>query len=218
LRQICPPQSKIRNPQLSDYPINQEFSYFSLLFRNKKMLSFLTYIIVGLLGLMMGTVYKRSFSNVEMLRISPHKIARIYGIIVFLSALICAYLSYKAISSFTAQDADAEGKAQFFQDYQSMLVYFLNLGFILMIIFSNLHSFAAKKISWLLYLLTFGIYASFAVIDNFFLQDTFFHFKKMNQLWAGEFSFANFLGYFNLIASAGLTVFNAYMTYWGLKK
>lgn len=182
------------------------------------MLSFLTYIITGLIGLMMGTVYKRSFSNVEMLRISPHKIARIYGIIVFLSILICGYLSYRAVAAFTAQDADAEGKAIFFQDYQSMLVYFLNLGFILMIIFSNLHSFAAKKISWLLYLLTFGIYASFAVIDNFFLQDTFFHFKKMNQLWQGEFSFANIVGYFNLIASAALTVFNGYMTYWGLKK
>jgi hypothetical protein len=158
---------------------------------------------------MMGTVYKRSFSNIEMLRISPHKVARIYSIIVLLSAIICGYLSFKAIAAFTAQDAMPD---------QSMLVYFLNLGFILMMIFSNLHSFASKKISWYFYLQTFGIYAAFAVIDNFFLQDTFFHFKKMNQLWQGEFSFANILGYFSLIISAGLTVFNAYMTYWGLKK
>jgi len=182
------------------------------------MLSILTYIIVGLLGLMMGTVYKRSFSNVEMLRISPHKVGRIYGIIVLVSVIVCGYLSYRAISSFTAEDAMPEDKAHFFQDNQSMLIYFLNLGFILMIIFSNLHSFTSKKISWPFYIMTFGIYASFAIIDNFFLQDTFFHFKKMNQLWQGEFSFANIVGYFNLIFSAGLTVFNAYMTYGGLKK
>lgn len=182
------------------------------------MLSFLTYIIVGLIGLMMGTVYKRSFSNIEMLRISPYKIARLYSIIVLFIAVICGYLSYRAVAAFTAQDAMPDDKAQIFQDYQSMLVYFLNLGFILMIIFSNLHSFAAKKISWQFYLQTFGLYAAFAVIDNFFLQDTFFHFKKMNQLWQGEFSFANILGYFSLIVSAALTVFNAYMTYWGLKK
>jgi hypothetical protein len=56
------------------------------------------------------------------------------------------------------------------------------------------------------------------VIDNFFLQDTFFHFKKMHQLWQGEFSFANILGYFSLGVSASLTIFNAYMTYWGLQK
>ena|GEM_PF-2391075 len=182
------------------------------------MLSFLTYIIVGLLGLMMGTVYKRSFSNIEMLRISPYKVARIYSVIVLVSALICGYLSYKAITAFTAQDAMPEDKAHFFQDYQSMLIYFLNLGFILMIIFSNLHSFVSKKISWHFYLQTFGLYAAFAVIDNFFLQDTFFHFKKMNQLWQGEFSFANLVGYISLIISLALTVFNAYMTYWGLKK
>ncbi len=167
---------------------------------------------------MMGTVYKRSFSNVEMLRISPHKLGRVYAVIVALSAIVCAYLSYRAVAAFTTQDAMPEDKALFFQDNQSMLVYFLNLGFILMLVFSNLHSFAAKKISWIFYLLTFGIYAAFAVIDNFFLQDTFFHFKKMNQLWQGEFSFANIMGYFNLIASAGLTAFNAYMVYWGLKK
>ena len=168
---------------------------------------------------MMGTVYKRSFSNVEMLRISPYKIARLYSIIVLLSALVCGYLSYRAITSVSPQNAmPADLKANIFQDYQSMLVYFLNLGFILMIIFSNLHSFASKKISWVLYLQTFGIYAAFAVIDNFFLQDSFFHFKKMNQLWQGEFSFANILGYFSLVISAALTVFNAYMTYWGLKK
>jgi hypothetical protein len=91
------------------------------------LLSFLTYIIVGLIGLMMGTVYKRSFSNVEMLRLSPHKVARTYGMIVLVSAIICGYLSYKAIAAFTAQDAMPEDKAHFFQDYQSMLVYFLNL-------------------------------------------------------------------------------------------
>ena len=182
------------------------------------MLSFLTYIIVGLIGLMMGTIYKRSFSNLEVLKLSPAKLVRTYSFIVFFAAVICGYLSYRAIATFTTTDAMPEDKAQFFQDYQSMLIYFLNLGFIAMIVFSNLHSFAAKKISWFLYLQTFGIYAAFAIIDNFFLQDTFFHFKKMNQLWQGEFSFANIVGYLSLFISAGLTVFNAYMTYWGLKK
>jgi hypothetical protein len=174
---------------------------------------------VGLLGLMMGTVYKRSFSNIAMLsNINPFKVARIYGVIVLLSAIVCAYLSYKAIATFTAKDILPEDKAHFFEDYQSMLIYFLNLGFILMIIFSNLHSFVSKKISWQFYLQTFGIYAAFAIIDNFFLEDTFFHFKKMNQLWQGEFSFASITGYLSLLISLALTVFNAYMTYWGLKK
>ncbi|MCW3127049.1 MAG: hypothetical protein JWO03_2707 [Bacteroidetes bacterium] len=112
----------------------------------------------------------------------------------------------------------AEDKAHIFEDYQNMLIYFLNLGFILMIILANVHSMASKKISWRFYFFTFGVYASFAVIDNFFLEDTFFHFKKMNQLWQGEFSFASLLGYFSLFISGLLVAFNAYMTSWGLKK
>jgi hypothetical protein len=130
---------------------------------------------------------------------------------------VCGYLSFRSVYSFSDTGL-AEDKAHLFEDNQAMLVYFLNLGFIILMVLSNLHSFVSKKISWVLYLLTFGIYAAFAIIDNFFLQDTFFHFKKMNQLWKGEFLFANIWGFVSLFFSAALTVFNAYMTYWGLKK
>lgn len=181
------------------------------------MLSFLTYIIVGLIGLMMGTVYKRSFSNLEILRFRPSRIARVYAITTVIGVSICLFLSYKCIHAFSERGM-AEDKAHIFEDYQSMLIYFLNLGFILMIIFSNLHSMASKKVTWVLYLLTFGVYAAFAVIDDFFLEDTFFHFKKMHQLWQGEFSLASISGILSLTFSAALTAFNAYMTSWGLKK
>jgi hypothetical protein len=181
------------------------------------LLSFFTYIVVGLIGLMMGTVYKRSFSNLEILRVNPYKIARLYTVLTVIGVSFCLYLSYKSIHAFS-EIGMAEDKAHIFEDYQNMLVYFLNLGFILMIVLANLHSMASKKITWALYFFTFGVYASFAVIDNFFLEDTFFHFKKMNQLWQGEFSFASLLGYSSLFISALLVAFNAYMTSWGLKK
>ena len=181
------------------------------------MLSFFTYIIVGLIGLMMGTIYKGSFSNLEILRFRPSRVGRIYAVFTAILVGICIFLSYKSIHAFSEM-GQAEDKKHVFEDYQSTLVYFLNLGFILMVILSNLHSMAAKKITWALYLFTFGIYASFAVIDNFFLEDAFFHFKKSHQLWQGEFSFANFWGYISLLISAALTAFNAYMTHWGLKK
>jgi hypothetical protein len=166
---------------------------------------------------MMGTVYKRTFTNLEVLRFNPARIARIYYIITALAVGVCLFLSYKAIHAFS-EIGMAEDKAHIFEDYQNMLVYFLNLSFIVMMVLANVHSMASKKISYLLYFFTFGSYAAFAIIDNFFLQDTFFHFKKMNQLWQGEFSFANFWGFISLFISAGLTAFNAYMTYWGLKK
>ena len=166
---------------------------------------------------MMGTVYKRSFTNMEILRFNPARISRIFTVLAIVGIGICLLLSYKSIHAFSEIGMD-EDKKHIFEDYQSMLIYFLNLDFILMIILANVHSMASKKISWLFYLFTFGTYASFAVIDNFFLEDAFFHFKKSHQLWKGEFSFANLWGYISLFISASLTAFNAYMTWWGLKK
>ena len=161
------------------------------------MLSFFTYIIVALIGIMMGTIYKRSFTNIELLRLNPKKISRIFIGMVVIGEVVCGFLSYKSILAFNEAGL-AEDRMHFFEDYQSMLIYFLNLGFINLIIFSNLHSFVAKKISWAFYVTTFIVYASFAVIDNFFLADAFFQFKKLNLLWRGEFSFANVAGYFSL--------------------
>jgi phosphate starvation-inducible membrane PsiE len=166
---------------------------------------------------MMGTIYKRSFTNVQMLNIAPARFARLFLICASIGIVICSFLSYKAIKSFH-EVGMAEDMAHAFEDYESMLVYFLNLGFIVLMVISNLHSQVSKKISWYFYLLTFLIYATFAVLDNFFLEDAFFHFKKINLLWKGEFSLAEVGGYISLFIAAGLCVFNALMTRWGLKK
>ncbi|MFN8310871.1 MAG: hypothetical protein U0T73_12995 [Chitinophagales bacterium] len=181
------------------------------------MLSFFTYIVVALIGVMMGTIYKRSFTNIALLQFNPATIQRIFLTMAVIGVLICGFLSYKAVLAFNEKTL-AEDKMNIYNDYESMLIYFLNLGFIVLIFVANLHSFSSKKIQYASYLITFGIYAAFAVIDNFFLEDVFFQFKKFNQLWRGEFSFANIAGYFSLFLSAVLTAFNAYMVQWGLKK
>jgi len=165
----------------------------------------------------MGTIYKQSFSNVQMLNIAPAKFSRLFVILVGIGIVICSFLSFKAIKSFH-EAGMAEDMAHSYEDYESMLIYFLNLGFIVLTIVSNLHSQASKNISWHFYLTTFLIYAGFAVLDNFYLEDAFFHFKKMNQLWKGEFSMASLSGYISLFIAAVLCVFNALMTRWGLKK
>jgi hypothetical protein len=166
---------------------------------------------------MMGTVYKRSISDLAILRISPDKVARWYYILMTIGIVLCGYLCYRSVQSF-AEVGMAEDKVHFFEDNRSMLVYFLNVGFIILIVISNLHSLTSKRISWLYYILTFSVYAVYAVIDSFFLQDTYFHFKQINQLWHGGFKLEYYWGYLSLFFCAALTAFNAYMTSWGLKK
>jgi hypothetical protein len=78
--------------------------------------------------------------------------------------------------------------------------------------------YVVKESALLLVCCIFAIYALFAIVDNFFLEDVFFQFKKLNQLWQGDFNFASIKGYLSLIFCAGLCAFNAVMTGWGLKK
>ncbi|MFN8276118.1 MAG: hypothetical protein U0T84_01420 [Chitinophagales bacterium] len=173
--------------------------------------------MVGLIGLMMGTVYKRSVSNIEFFRFEPARVNRLFYVMVAIGVILCSYISYRAILAFNEKTL-AEDKMIIYNDFESMLIYFLNLGFIVLMALANIHSFVSKKIQWLSYAVTFSVYALFAIVDNFFLEDVFFQFKKLNQLWSGEFSFASIAGYFSLLLSAALTAFNAYMVSWGLKK
>lgn len=166
---------------------------------------------------MMGTVYKRSVSNIIFLQFNPAKIIRFYWMSAGVGLVICAFLSFMAIRAFQSA-GEAEDKMLLFQDYESTLIYFLNLGLIVLIVLSNLCSMASKKVLYYLYTVSFAIYALFAIVDNFFLEDAFFQFKKLNQLWQGDFNFASIKGYLSLIFCAGLCAFNAVMTGWGLKK
>ena len=99
---------------------------------------------------MMGTVYKRSVSNIIFLQFNPAKIIRFYWMSAGVGLVICAFLSFMAIRAFQSA-GEAEDKMLLFQDYESTLIYFLNLGLIVLIVLSNLCSMASKKVLYYLY-------------------------------------------------------------------
>lgn len=180
------------------------------------MFTIIIYILITLIGIMMGTVYKRSVSSVSGLKFEPLKVRKLYWRLATAIILLCAFLSYKAIKSFH-ETGMAEDKMQRFQDYESMLIFFLHIGFMGLIILSNVYSMSAQKVRIAMYIFTFAIYAIFVVLDDFLLEDALFQFKKINQLWEGDFNFSSIKGYLSLLFCAALCAFNALMTHWGIK-
>jgi hypothetical protein len=79
---------------------------------------------------------------------------------------------------------EAEDKMLLFQDYESTLIYFLNLGLIVLIVLSNLCSMSSKKVLYYLYAVSFAIYALFAIVDNFFLEDACFSVQEIKSIMA----------------------------------
>jgi hypothetical protein len=182
------------------------------------MFSFFVYIIIGILSFMMASMYKYSTTSISFLTdFVPTRIHRWFWILTTLGILICLYLSYKTVMSLQ-QVGVAEDKLLVYNDNQQMLSFFINMGFIIMIIASNLSSLFSRKLIWQFYIVTFFVYASFAIMNFFFLEDTMFNFKKLNQLWEGEINFSSFKGYLTLLTSAILCFGSALIIRWGLVK
>lgn len=181
------------------------------------MFTVIIYILIGLIGVIMGTLYKRSISSISGLKFEPKKVRKLYWRFAFLMIVLYAFLCYQAIKSFHQDVPLAEDKMHRFQDYELMLIYFLNIGFMVMIILSNVYSMSAQNVRIPMYVFTFLIYAAFVVLDNFMLEDALFQFKKINLLWQGDFNLAYIKGYLSLLFCAGLCAFNAFMTHRGIK-
>ncbi|HEY0262165.1 MAG TPA: hypothetical protein VGB95_04005, partial [Chitinophagales bacterium] len=159
--------------------------------------------MIVLIGIMMATLYKRSVSSISGLEIDPIKIRNWYWRVLISLLVLCAFLCYKSISSFHEADNVAEDQVQRSQDYASMLTFFLNVGFMILIVLCNVYSMRIKKVRILPYLFTFLIYAGFVFLDDFVMEDAIFEFKKINQLWQGEINFASAKGYVSLLSCAG---------------
>jgi TRAP-type mannitol/chloroaromatic compound transport system permease small subunit len=98
-----------------------------------------------------------------------------------------------------------------------MLTFTSNLAFIALVSLANLTSIASKNVRWILYGFVFVFYAGFTVVDNFLLADVMFEYKKLNQLWKGEFNLSTLKGFLSLFICLALCIFNAFMIRYSLK-
>ena len=181
------------------------------------MLTLLTFICILVIGFMMGTIYRHSTSHTTVFNFDYKKIRLAFWITTAVIVVICDFLCFRTMDVLDNM-GEANDKAHIFLDNEMMLVFFMNLGFLMMMVLSNLVSIAARSVRWLLYIVTFIVFGGFAYIDNFMLGNTLFEFKKLNQLWLGEFNLAPLKGYLSLAISFALCVFNAAMTFWSLRK
>lgn len=182
------------------------------------MFSFFVYLIIGILSFMMASIFKYSTTSISFLtEFVPSRIHRWFWILTSVGVVICLYLSYKTYMSLQ-QVGVAEDKLLVYNDNEQMLTFFINMGFIVMIIASNLSSLFSRKLVWMFYIITFLVYSGFAILNFFFLADTMFNFKKFNQLWEGEINFSALKGYLTLLMSAILCFGSAFIIKWGLVK
>ena len=179
--------------------------------------SLIIYFLISAIGFMMGYLYKKSNTSAQFFEINPQKVLRIYWIVLsqaLISTFVLSWLTMHVLNDTQVPD-DSSLK---FQDAKSVMIFFLNLFFFALMILSNLYSQTLKKVSFLPYFLTLVFYVGFVLNDAYYISDYFILWKKSLKLLTGDFEALHLINWMKSMFALAVTVFNAGMIWWGLRK
>lgn len=165
----------------------------------------------------MGFLYKKSFTTSQFLTIDPKKVLRVYGIVLLIAAVSTFFLSWYT-THVLANSEIPDDSSMRYHDTKSIMIFFINLFFMALMVFANLYSQTAKKIAPLPYLLTWGFYSVFVLLDAYYISDHFSFWQQSLHLLKGELPEGHTTGWMKTGLAFIVTSFNAVMIWWGLRK
>jgi len=181
------------------------------------MFSLIIYILVAAIGFMMGFLFKRSYTTAQFFQIEPKKLLRIFTTVFAVAVLVTFALSWFSVHvlSDTSIPDDSSMK---YKDTKSVMVFLLNFFFLSLMIIVNLYSQALRKIAWMPYLLVFSFYFVFVIKDAYYISDYFILWQKSLLLLKGDIPDFHSTGWMKTLFAFIVTLFNAAMVWWGLRK
>ena len=181
------------------------------------MFSLIIYILVASIGFMMGYLYKKSFTTAQFFQVEPKKLLRVFTIVFLVAIVLTLALSWWTMHVLGNTSIPDESSMRY-QDTKSIMVFLMNLSFLVLMIIANLYSQALKKIAILPYLLVFGFYVMFVMNDVYYLSDYFSMWQKSLLLLKGDLPDFRSTGWMKSCLACVVTSFNAAMIWWGLRK
>ncbi len=181
------------------------------------MFSFIIYILIAAIGFMMGFLYKRSFTTAQFFQVEPKKLLRVFTIVFVVAVVLTFALSWwtmHVLGNITIPDESSMK----YKDTKSIMIFLLNLFFLVLMVIANLYSQARKKVALIPYLLVLGFYALFILKDAYYISDYFSMWQKSLQLLKGDLPDFHSTGWMKSGLALIVTSFNAVMIWWGLRK
>ncbi len=184
------------------------------------MFSLIIYLLITAIGFMMAFLYKQAYTTSRLFNPEPRKLCKI-----FLSAFAGAVVVTIGLSGWTLHVLNSSpvlemGKVEF-HNARQVLFFSLNFFFLVLMVLSNLYSQAQKKISLITYLLTFIFYTLTVVLDSFWISEKYIVWQGMVMKAAvSEIDIPDFhsTGLMKCGLAFLVTVFNAIIIWWGLRK
>jgi hypothetical protein len=175
------------------------------------------YILIAAIGLIMGLSSKQAIANLQVIKPNPVKVFRLFLILFTVAIVINLTLSYFATNSLTSANIPDEGSMKF-QNFKSVMIFMQNLFFLALVVIANIYSLARKKISPIPYLLAIVLYTFFVLLDAHYLSDYYVVWQKSLRILKGELPDFHSTAWIKCGLGASVTIFNAVMIWWGIRK
>jgi hypothetical protein len=181
------------------------------------MFSLIIYILTAAIGFMMGFVYKRTHTTSDFFNPDPKKAMRLFMILFSVAIIATLSLSLFAPYSLHTTTIPEEGMLKF-NSTKSIMIFAINLFFLVLVVFANAYSQALKRIGFISYLLAFGYYALFVLADAYYITDYFTLWQRSLQVFQGNLADYQNTGWIKCGLAFMVTTFNAAIIWWGLRK
>ncbi len=104
---------------------------------------------------------------------------------------------------------DPKTTREFYEFYSGLALAFLWISSLILLILANVLLWKTRR-GWAMWT-TFLFFAVFIISRYFWLEQSFFAFKKANGFWQGEFSLSPFVGVILIIIAAVIVFFNQFL-------
>ncbi len=181
------------------------------------MFSFIIYILIAAIGFMMGYLYHQSNTSAQFFKFDPKKALRVFIFLFIIAIGITYFLSWWAMHALTSTQIPDESSMQY-QNTKSVMIFLMNLFFLVLVVAANVYSQSIKQISPVPYLLAFGFYVLFVIKDAYYISDYFQVWKQSLNIIQGDLPDFHSKGWMKTVFAFVVTSFNAFMIWWGMRK
>lgn len=181
------------------------------------MFSLIIYILIAAIGFMLGVLYKRAHTAASIFNPDPKTGLKLFSYtaaVVFVALSVLSFLkTYTLRNTAISEEANIS-----YNNYHSTFYFILNISFLVLVVLADIYSQSLKKLSIIPYVIAFGIYAIFILADAYYVSDIYLMWQKSIQMVQGELPDYTENSHTKCMLGFGVTAFNAFMIWWGLRK
>lgn len=181
------------------------------------MFSLIIYFIVAAVGGMMIYLYKSVKTTAEIFKPDPRKFMKAFLTVFILAMIITFGLSYYTTYVLYSTPIPDEANMKFL-NAKSIMYFSLNLSFLLLIILSNAYSLSLKKFAYMPFVFTALFYAIFILKDGYFMADYYTYWQTVTHNLKDSLPDYHSTGWAKCGMGMLVTVFNAFLVWFGLRK